>query len=86
MGESSRGRANSEKTADAQAPVTRRVNVNFSENVYQMLEALAEKKGKTMSEILRDAIALEKWVQDETDAGGRLLVDRGGQVRELVVR
>jgi len=64
---------------------TRRVNVNFSPSAYSTLEKLAEEKGKTMSEVLRDAIALEKWVTDMTKDGGAILVERpDGKVRELV--
>src|SRR5690348_9344039 len=38
---------------------TRRVNVNFAPSAYATLERLAARKGKTMSEVLRDAIQLE---------------------------
>jgi hypothetical protein len=65
----------------------RRVNVNFSESAYRTLEELAKEKGKTMSEVLRDAISLEKWVWDVTQKEkGRILVERDGKVQELLVR
>jgi hypothetical protein len=64
----------------------RRVNVNFAPPVYQMLEELARRRGKTMAEVLRDAIALEKWVEDQHEEGGRILVERNGDIRELVWR
>ena len=63
-----------------------RVNVNFSPSAYKALADLAHRKGKTMSEVLRDAIALEKLVQDERDQGSRLLIERDGTVREILVR
>jgi hypothetical protein len=70
---------------DERRTTTRRVNANFSESVYEMLEALAEKKGKSMTDVLRDAIALEKWLLDEQESGSRLLVERPeGSIRELV--
>lgn len=65
---------------------TRRVNVNFSESVYRALEELATRKNKSMAEVLRDAVALEKWVQDARDEGARILVERNGKTRELVLR
>jgi metal-responsive CopG/Arc/MetJ family transcriptional regulator len=65
---------------------THRVNVNFSENAYKTLEDLAERKGKSMSEVLRDAIALEKWFQDTTETGGKVVVEQGGQAREVIPR
>jgi hypothetical protein len=40
-----------------------------------------------MSEVLRDAIALEKWVMDATKQGSRILVEHpDGKIRELVTR
>jgi hypothetical protein len=39
----------------------------FSDSVYEMLVAAHERTGKPWSEILRDAIVLEKWLLDETE-------------------
>lgn len=62
----------------------RRVNVNFSPDTYAALESLALKKGKSVSDVLRDAIALERWFEETRGEGGRVLVERDGQVRELL--
>jgi hypothetical protein len=64
--------------------MTRRVNVNFSPDAYAMLEDMATSKGTTLSRILRDALALEKYVEDTRREGGRILVERDGIIRELV--
>ncbi|UCC87719.1 MAG: ribbon-helix-helix protein, CopG family [Anaerolineales bacterium] len=67
--------------------MAQRVNVNFSDDTYAVLKEIAEKKGNTMSEVLRDAIALEEWVTDELTSGSRLLVERqDGEVREVIRR
>ena len=63
-----------------------RVNVNFSQSAYETLENLARRKGTTMSEVLRRAIELEKFVQDEQEKGNRLLIESTGEVREVLVR
>jgi len=63
-----------------------RVNVNFSEGAWIELQALAAVKSKSVSEVLRDAISLEKWFQDVIDSGGRVLVERNGQAREVIPR
>lgn len=63
-----------------------RVNVNFSESAYATLEQLAERRGKSMSEILRDAISLEKWFDDTYREGGRFLVEQDGETKEIVPR
>lgn len=66
--------------------VIHRVNVNFSDNAYKALQDLAVRKGKSMSDVLRDAIALEKWAQDIGDKGGRVLVQHGDRVQEVIWR
>lgn len=65
---------------------THRVNVNFSEAAYKTLEDLARSQGKSMSEVLRDAIALEQWFQQTQSRGGRVIVEENGRSREIVPR
>jgi len=65
---------------------TRRVNITLSDKAYNSLEELADLKGKTMSETLRDALALEKWFQDTRQAGGHVLIEKGNKIREIVPR
>ena len=62
----------------------RRINVNFSRSAYETLEQLAAAKGKSMSEVLRDAIQLEKWLTDAQAEGWNILFEKDGRVRELV--
>ncbi len=62
----------------------RRVNVNFSQSAYETLEQLAVAKGKTMSEVLREAIQIEKWLTDTQTQGWHVLLEKNGRVRELV--
>lgn len=65
---------------------THRVNVNFSEGAYRDLDTLADRQGKTKAEVLRDAIALERWVDEARREGGRILIERDGEVREIIPR
>ena len=44
-----------------------RVNVNFTETAYNELSELAARRGRPVSDILRNTIALERWF-DETAA------------------
>jgi hypothetical protein len=64
---------------------TRRVNVNFSEATYQALEELAHRRGKSMAEALRDAVMLNRWLDEALEEGGRLYVKQNGETRELVL-
>ena len=65
--------------------MTRRVNVNFSDQAYRTLEDVAAMRGLTMSDTLRQAIALFSWYVETKRQGGRVLVERpDGAVRELI--
>lgn len=64
-----------------------RVNVNFSEGAYHDLQEIARNRGKTKAEVLRDAIALERWFDEARREGARLLIERpNGELRELIPR
>lgn len=68
-------------------PKVHRVTVNFSEGAYRTLDELARKQGRTKAEVLRNAIALERWVHEVREDGGRLLVERAdGSLREVIPR
>lgn len=62
----------------------KRVNVDFSDKAYEALKSLADRKDKTMSEVLRDAIALEQWFEDTKGDGAKVLVENKGKVQEIV--
>jgi predicted CopG family antitoxin len=65
----------------------RRVNVYFSDEIYSELARIAKERGKTLSDVLRDAVTLEKYVADAKREGGRVLVEKSdGETRELLVR
>jgi hypothetical protein len=64
--------------------MTKRINALMSDDQYATLEHLAEERGTTMSDILRDAINLSKWFNETRDAGARILVEREGKVSEVV--
>jgi len=59
------------------------VNVVFSETIYDLLEGMARREGKSKSDILRDAIGLKKWYGEVREKGGHVLVERDGKVREV---
>jgi pyruvate/2-oxoglutarate dehydrogenase complex dihydrolipoamide acyltransferase (E2) component len=63
---------------------TRRLNVVFSESAYDDLKKLADQSSKTISDVVRDAIALQKWFNDVKRGGGRILVEERGRVREIL--
>ncbi len=63
-----------------------RLSVSFTSDGYKMLERLKAVKGDTsFSETIRDALAFEKWYQDERQNGAKLLIQhQDGTIREVV--
>jgi len=62
-----------------------RLNVEFSDEINDVLEELAKKQDTTKAEVLRRSIALGKWLQDTKDEKARILVERpDGQIREIL--
>jgi hypothetical protein len=65
---------------------SKRFNLIMSDKAYKDLEELARRKGKPMSDVIRDALALEMWLDETQREGGRILVERGGKAREVIKR
>lgn len=65
----------------------KKVTVNLSDETIRDLQEVADKRGITLTEAIRRAIATEKFVQDERDEGSKILVEKpGGRVREVEFR
>ncbi|MCA9773764.1 MAG: ribbon-helix-helix protein, CopG family, partial [Myxococcales bacterium] len=54
---------------------TVKISANLSEEVVQALRELAEEKGVTMTEMLRQAISLEKFLSDQVKEGKKVLLE-----------
>lgn len=64
-----------------------RMSVNFSAQVVDALKHLATKRNTTMTEVLRQAIGTEKFLDEVSENQGTVLVeDKKGRVRQLVFR
>ncbi len=62
-----------------------RLQIDFGEQPYHELEALQENLSATSkSEVIRDALAVLKWVTDEISQGHRILAERPEGDREIV--
>ncbi|MGH8524911.1 MAG: ribbon-helix-helix protein, CopG family [Gammaproteobacteria bacterium] len=65
----------------------KKVTVNLSDETIEDLREVAKKRGITLTEAIRQAIATEKFVQKEREEGGKVLIEkRGGRVREVEFR
>jgi hypothetical protein len=61
-----------------------RLNVNLNEETACALKAISRKRGVTVTETIRRAVAVLKFFEDETRAGRHVEVVRGDAVYELV--
>lgn len=80
------GETLSEEAPDKPLAQDRRMTITFSQEAYALLEKLARRKGKSMSDVVRDAVAMEQWLEDSRQNGERFLIERDGQQREIVFR
>lgn len=64
-----------------------KMSVTLSEDVVKAIRVLAHRRGTTMTEVIRQAIGTEKFLDDAQAAGGKVLVeDKKGRVRQIIFR
>jgi ABC-type lipoprotein export system ATPase subunit len=62
---------------------TKRVNVIFTPQQYQLLKDLAARQGITLSDLLRQSLALTKLIVEADLKGEKILIDKDGQMQQL---
>ena len=60
-------------------------NLTLAPSSLAALDSLAEPKGKTRAQALRDAIGLSKYISDSIDKGDTIIVERAGKQFELLL-
>lgn len=72
-----------------ESPRVVRLSVNLAPSVADALKATAKKKGLTITEGIRHAIAIWKLVTDEQEKGNRVMIVEGrgddAEYREIVI-
>lgn len=63
-----------------------KLSVNLSSEVVDTIRSLAERRGITMTEVIRDAIGSEKFVVENQEHSKFLLEDHDGTLRRVVFR
>jgi predicted transcriptional regulator len=64
-----------------------KMSVNLPADAVTVLRRLAEKRSTTMTEVLRQAIGTEKFIDEVNKKKGKILVeDKQGRLRQLVFR
>lgn len=64
----------------------KQLNVSLHGEMLEALTEMSRSSGKSISELLHDAVVIEKWIRDVRKSGGRLLVERNGEIREAVIK
>jgi predicted transcriptional regulator len=62
-----------------------KLTVNLPSDAVDAVERLADRFGKTKTQVLREAIALKVYLQNEVDQGNKVLIERNGALRELAI-
>ena len=74
----------SPRAGAAQGAMTgRRLSVNVASDVAAAIEDLAKRHDTTITDVIRRAVSVYKFMDDEVRDGGKIMVERGGTVREL---
>ncbi len=64
-----------------------KTSLNLPEAAVEALKLIAAKRGTTMAEVVRQAIATEKFLVDEVEKGNKILIeDKDRSVRQVVFR
>jgi predicted transcriptional regulator len=64
-----------------------KTSVNLPQEAVDALKELAERKGISQSEVLRQAISTEKFFQDTQQQGGKILTQLpDGSIRQILKR
>jgi hypothetical protein len=68
-----------------EAPTPTRLSVNLSPEVAEALRSITSRRDVTITEVVRQAISLQKYVEDALDRGAKILIAEPNEPpRELV--
>lgn len=70
------------------APKHTKLTVNLTEEIVDVLRELAQRDGTTMTEILRRAIAVQKYLADEQADGKKVIIEDpdNNTSRQLIIK
>jgi hypothetical protein len=60
-----------------------RLSVNLSPTVFGVLKSYADRKGISVTEAVRRAISVLKYIDDAQDRGASLNIEEGGSLKEI---
>ena len=63
-----------------------RVSLNLPGDVVDVLKEIAAKEGRTMTEVIRRGIEMEKFMADLRERSAKILVKEGKETREVIIK
>jgi macrodomain Ter protein organizer (MatP/YcbG family) len=64
---------------------TTRLSVNLSQEAWEALQAIRERRGGTLTEAVRRVISIAKFIEDASDNGAKILIaEKGKALKEVV--
>lgn len=66
-------------------PGMTKFNIKFHEAMYQLVSALAKRLDASMADVIREALSLYAWTAQEYEGGGRLLLQKGDEITQVVI-
>ena len=74
-------------SARSETPGVRRLNINLPTSIANDLEALAQKSGRSMTEVVRNALGLVQIANDAAVSNQKLMItdEKGKPVKEIVL-
>jgi hypothetical protein len=67
----------------ANTAVAKRLSVNVANDVADAITTLQVKHGWTISDVIRRAVSAYQFIDEETEGGAKILIERKGEVREV---
>ncbi len=71
----------------AEKPKLVKTTLNLSEDAVKVIREIADQRGTTMTEVIRQAIALEKLLFDAEKEGSKVLIEEKDKtLKQIVIR
>ena len=64
-----------------------KTSINLPEDAIEAVREISRRTGSSMSDVIRQAISTEKYLQDTTSKGGKILIkESDNTLKELLIR
>jgi len=61
------------------------MTINLAPEIHAEMAESADRRGITLTELVRRAVVLDRFIQASIEDGGRVLIEHGGERREIVL-